>query len=73
MAEEVTFEHDEHSQCEGCQIHAQHHHVQAVPPVQEVAPQALNPDFLTLIPEESYMKDIKPPLNVSHARVAHKS
>lgn len=49
----MTFEHDQHSQREGSQVHAEHHHVQAVPPVQEVAPQPLDPHLLTFIPEKS--------------------
>lgn len=53
LAEEDAFEHDEHTQGKGRQVHAEHHHVQAVPPVQEVAPQPFNPHFLALIPEES--------------------
>lgn len=34
LAEEMTFEHDEHPQREGRQVHAEHHDVQEVPPVQ---------------------------------------
>lgn len=53
MAQEVTFEDDENTQDEGGQVHAEDHHVQAVPPVQEVAAKTLDPDLLTLVPEET--------------------
>ena len=54
-AEEVTFEHDEHAQREGGDVHAEHHHVQAVPPVPEVTPQPFEKHLLALVPEESYI------------------
>ena len=53
-AVEVALQHDEHPEGEGGQVHAQHHDVQAVPPVQEVAAQALDPHLFALVPEEPW-------------------
>lgn len=53
FAQKDGLQQDDHSQWERSQIHAKNHHVQTVPPVQEITPQALYPDLLTLEPEET--------------------
>lgn len=45
---------NEEAQGKGCQVQGQDDHVQEVPPVQEVASQALDPHLLTLKPQEAW-------------------
>lgn len=52
--EKVAFEHNDDPQRKRSQVHTEHYHVQAVPPVQEVTPEALEPNLLTLIPEKAW-------------------
>lgn len=53
LANKMTNCHDEDSQTEGSQVHAEYYHVQNVGPVHDVTPQTLRPHILTLTPEET--------------------
>lgn len=61
----------EEAQCKGRQVQGQDDHVQEVPPVQEVASQALDPHLLTLKPQEAWKERGRSPGRVrregSHA------